>query len=48
MRPKQPTIAEALAEKLGREATHAELCNEVKRILQESSAELKAAAAKRQ
>jgi hypothetical protein len=45
---KKPTIAEALAAKLGRDPTHAELCSEVKRILQEASADLKAAAEKRQ
>lgn len=43
----QPNIDKALATKLGREPTHAELCSEVKRILQEASAELKAAAGKR-
>ena len=31
----KPTIWEALAEKLGREPTHNEACNEVKRILEE-------------
>jgi len=31
-----PTIWQALADKLGREPTHAEACAEVKRILTES------------
>lgn len=30
---RKPTIYEALAERLGREPTHAEQCEEVKRIL---------------
>ena len=38
----KPTIAEALAEKLGREPTHRELCDEVARILDESTADLAA------
>lgn len=33
---KQLTIADALAKKLGREPTHRELCEEVKRILAEA------------
>ena len=36
---RKPTIHEALAEKLGREPTHREDCEEVKRILQEASDE---------
>ena len=31
---RKPTIWEALAERLGREPTHAEACAEVRRILQ--------------
>jgi hypothetical protein len=34
MKTKQPTIYDALKEKLGREPTHTELCNDVLRILQ--------------
>lgn len=36
---RKPTIWEALAEKLGREPTHREACDEVKRILREAAAE---------
>ena len=36
---RKPTIHEALTEKLGREPTHSEACEEVKRILQEASYE---------
>lgn len=32
----KPTIADALAERLGRVPTNAELCAEVRRILQEA------------
>lgn len=35
----KPTIWEALAEKLGREPTHDEACDEVKRILAEAREE---------
>lgn len=35
------TIWNKLAEKLGREPTHAEACAEVRRILQETTAELR-------
>jgi hypothetical protein len=33
---RKPTIWESLAEKLGREPTHREACDEVKRILREA------------
>ena len=33
--PRKPTIYEVLKEKLKREPTHKELCDDVKRILQE-------------
>lgn len=36
---RKPTIWEVLAEKLGREPTHSEACDEVKRILREASEE---------
>lgn len=36
---RKPTIYEALRNKLGREPTHAELCEDVKRILTESMIE---------
>lgn len=36
---RKPTIWEALAEKLGREPTHREACDEVKRILREAADE---------
>lgn len=39
---RKPTIYEVLREKLGREPTHKELCDDVKRILAESTAELAA------
>jgi hypothetical protein len=37
---RKPTIWERLAKKLGREPTHKEACEEVKRILQESTVQL--------
>lgn len=37
---RSPTIAEALATRLGREPTHQELTEEVKRILREVTIEL--------
>lgn len=37
---RKPTIYEVLRDKLGREPTHAELCADVKRILQEGTVEL--------
>lgn len=36
---RKPTIWESLAEKLGREPTHREACDEVKRILREAAEE---------
>lgn len=36
---RNPTIYEALREKLGREPTHRELCDDVRRILIEAAAE---------
>lgn len=36
---RDPTIWEALAAKLGREPTHCEACDEVKRILREAAEE---------
>lgn len=39
MKERQPTIWEALAEKLGRQPTHNEACEEVKRILREAAEE---------
>ena len=36
---RKPTIHEALAAKLGREPTHKEACDEVKRILEECAIE---------
>ncbi len=39
---RKPTIYEALRAKLGREPTHAELCNDVKRILAEGVQEMAA------
>lgn len=35
----KPTIYQVLRDKLGREPTHAELCNEVRRILAEATVE---------
>lgn len=37
---RQPTIYEALRAKLGREPTHREICDDVKRILAEGTIEL--------
>jgi len=34
MKTKKPTIYDALREKLGREPTHTEICNDIRRILQ--------------
>ena len=36
---REPTIWEALTDKLGREPTHREACDEVKRILREAAEE---------
>lgn len=36
---RKPTIWEALAARLGREPTHKEACDEVRRILEESTRE---------
>lgn len=36
---RKPTIYEALAERLGREPTHREQCDEVRRILEEGARE---------
>ena len=40
---RKPTIWDALADRLGREPTHAEACAEVRRILAEGAAQAKAA-----
>lgn len=40
---RKPTIWEALADRLGREPTHAEACAEVRRILVEGAAQAKEA-----
>jgi hypothetical protein len=40
---RKPTIREALADRLGREPTHAEACAEVRRILAEGAAQAKEA-----
>lgn len=40
--PRAPTIHEALRNKLGREPTHRELCDDVKRILAEGAQDLAA------
>lgn len=45
--PRQPTIYEALAAKLGRPPTDAECCAEVRRILREAADERAAAPRKR-
>lgn len=36
---RKPTIYEALKERLGREPSHKELCDDVKRIIREASME---------
>jgi hypothetical protein len=36
---RKPTIYEVLKDKLGREPTHRELCDDIKRILQEALVE---------
>jgi hypothetical protein len=36
---RKPTIWESLAQKLGRDPTHKEACDEVKRILREATEE---------
>jgi hypothetical protein len=40
---RKPTIWEALADRLGREPTHAEACAEVRRILDEGTTQAKEA-----
>ena len=41
MSERKPTIWQALADRLGREPTHAEACAEVRRILSEGAAGLR-------